>query len=789
MVSIEIDGKEIEAREGAMIIEAADEAGIYIPRFCYHKKLSIAANCRMCLIEVEKVGKPLPACATPVTEGMKVQTKSAKAIEAQKGVMEFLLINHPLDCPICDQGGECELQDIAVGYGNDASEFGELKRVVKDNNLGPLIATDMTRCIHCTRCVRFGDEIAGLRELGATGRGEHTEIGTYVAHTISSELSGNVIDLCPVGALTSKPFRFSARAWEMVQRDSIAPHDCLGSNIAVHVANNKVMRVVPRDNELINETWISDRDRFSYEALNSDERLQQPMIKTKGKWEPAEWDVALNYAVEGIQRMLDGYGVEQVGTQISANATCEELYLMRKICDALGVSNIDHRNRQHNFADQDIEPLYPWLGQTIVDLDNLDSVFLVGSNIRKDQPIAANRLRKAVHHGANVMHLNSVDYDFHFDVSDKIVTNPVNFAKELAAIAKSLAGKSGNNISSDINAEIANVEVNQTHESIADNLLNKDNSTLLIGPQAINHVEFVSIRLLCNLIAELSNSKLGYLPDSGNSTGARLSGCVPHRDLSGEAQAETGLDSLSMFQNSLRTYLIFDLEPEVDSADPGIAKQALNDAEFVVVFSAFDSDGIREYADVILPITPFTETSGTFVNIAAQWQSFSSVVPPLGNSRPGWKVLRVLGNLLGCEGFEYMSSEDVLAELKTVSAERQADNAMPLRGIPNIQTANGEIKRIAEVQMYVGDSLQRRAKALQQTVDAGPVKIRINTELGNKLGLETGDRARANMNGQEVVLPVELDDAVADNSALIYSGCAETAALGTGLDNLNLSRV
>ncbi|MDH5327874.1 MAG: NADH-quinone oxidoreductase subunit NuoG [Gammaproteobacteria bacterium] len=787
MVSIEIDGKEIEAREGAMIIEAADEAGIYIPRFCYHKKLSIAANCRMCLIEVEKVGKPLPACATPVTDGMKVLTRSNKAIEAQKGVMEFLLINHPLDCPICDQGGECELQDIAVGYGNDASEYGEKKRVVKDKNLGPLIATDMTRCIHCTRCVRFGDEIAGLRELGATGRGEHTEIGTYVAQAVTSEISGNVIDLCPVGALTSKPFRFSARAWEMTQRDSIAPHDCLGSNIHVHVSNNKVMRVVPRENESINETWISDRDRFSYEALNSNSRLQKPLIKTKGQWQQTDWDVALNFTIEGVQRMLNGYGGENMGVLTSAVVSTEEMYLLRKLSDSLGINNLDYRIRQQDFSDQNIEPVYPWLGQNIADLENNDSILLIGSNIRKDQPLAAHRLRKAAHKGTKVMFINTVDYDFCLPVCAKLVTNPVAYTAELAAVAKAIAAKSGKSLPEEINKQLTDVEVAQAHEDIAANLVSGSNSSVILGPQTLNHPDLSGIRLMANLIAQLSDSKVGYLPDYGNSSGARLSACVPHRDL--HADSQDGLDALTMFKNPRKAYLLYDVEPEVDSAEPTLAKQALSDAEFVVCFSSFDSPGMREYADVILPIAPFTETSGTYINIEGVWQSVSAVVPTLGDARPGWKVLRVLGNLFGCNGFDFMSTEEVRDELKQIVGERKPDNLMTVRGTPKIQKPNGEIKRISEWQMYVGDSLQRRATALHETMDGGPAKIFINSSLAGELGLQNGDRASATMDGREVVLPVVLTDAVADRCALIHAGCEETAVLSTGLGALTITRV
>ncbi|WP_455212322.1 NADH-quinone oxidoreductase subunit NuoG, partial [Kaarinaea lacus] len=563
MANIEINGKKIKARNGAMIIEAADEAGIFIPRFCYHRKLSIAANCRMCLVEVEKVAKPLPACATPVTDGMKIFTKSTKAIDAQKGVMEFLLINHPLDCPICDQGGECELQDIAMGYGNAFSEFGEKKRVVKDKNLGPLIATDMTRCIHCTRCVRFGEEIAGIRELGATGRGEHMEIGTYVSHTVTSELSGNVIDLCPVGALTSKPFRFSARAWEMVQRDSIAPHDCLGSNIHVHVANNKVMRIVPKDNEAINETWISDRDRFSYEALNSQERLGSPKIKSGTTWKDADWESALQATVDGLKAVFKNRGAAQVGVLASPTATVEELYLTQKLARSLGIDSIDHRIRQMDFSDQDIAPSFPWLGQSIADLERLNSVLLIGSNIRKDQPIAAHRLRKASQNGAKVLCINSVDYDFYFPIAEKLICSPANMLGDLAGVLKAVLKKTGKASPEGLEPLLAPVAVNKTHESIAEQLINGDSSSVLFGPQAINHPQFSALRALAHSIAQFTDSRIGYLPEAGNTSGAWIAGMVPHRAAAGEAVTTVGLTALDMFKNPLKAYILLDLEPEV----------------------------------------------------------------------------------------------------------------------------------------------------------------------------------------------------------------------------------
>jgi NADH-quinone oxidoreductase subunit G len=789
MANIEINGKKIKARDGAMIIEAADEAGIYIPRFCYHRKLSIAANCRMCLVEVEKVAKTLPACATPVTDGMKILTKSPKALSAQKGVMEFLLINHPLDCPICDQGGECELQDLAVGYGSDFSEFSENKRVVKDKNLGSLIATEMTRCIHCTRCVRFGEEIAGIRELGATGRGEHTEIGTYVSKAVSSELSGNVIDLCPVGALTSKPFRFSARAWEMVQRDTIAPHDCLGSNLHVHVRDNKVMRVVPRDNEAINETWISDRDRFSYQAVNSAERLKIPKIRSNGVWKDTDWENALKVTVDGIKSALKNHGAAKIGVLASATATLEELYLTQKLARGLGINNIDHRIRQTDFSDQDIAPVFPWLGQNITNLEQLNSVLLVGSNIRQDQPLAAHRLRKAAQAGANVMCINSVDYDFYLPVAEKLVVSPLNIPAELAAVAKALLQTSQQTAPDGLSELLKSVTFNDKHETIARQLVEGVNSSVLLGPQAITHPQSSTLRALATAIAQMSNSHLGYLTESGNTSGAWLSGVLPHRSVAGEQAPAIGLNALEMFKDSLKAYVLLDLEPDVDSAIPHIAMNALMDAEFVVVLTPFDSSRYQQYADVLLPIGPFTETAGTFINVEGVWQSFTGVVPPLGEARPAWKVLRVLGNLFQCEGFDYVSSEEILTEVREKAATVKPEKATSWRCPASITKAVDKVVRIAEMQMYAWDTLQRRAEALQNTPSAYPPAIRVNEKLAKRLGLADGDRAAATQNGARAVLPVVVDNTVADDSVLIHSGLVESAALNADLEPLIITRI
>jgi len=789
MANIEINGIIINAREGAMVIEAADEAGIYIPRFCYHKQLSIAANCRMCLVEVEKVGKPLPACATPVTDGMKIFTKSPKAIEAQKGVMEFLLINHPLDCPICDQGGECELQDIAVGFGNNLSQYRETKRVVKDKDLGPLIATDMTRCIHCTRCVRFGDEIAGIRELGATGRGEHMEIGTYITNSVTSELSGNVIDLCPVGALTSKPFRFSARSWELVQRDSIAPHDCLGSNINVHIRGNKVIRVVPKENPNINETWLSDRDRFSYEGLNSSERLTQPMIKLEGEWQETDWTTALTRVVDNLNKIIADSGADNVGALASPNSTVEEMYLLQKMLRNLGINNLDHRIRQIDFSDQDAAPDFPYLGQSINELESLDAVLLIGSNIRFDQPLAAHRLRKACLKSATVMCVNPVDYEFYFPVAQKCIVSPDLIPSELANIAKTLLEVSGKSAPDGFQKIVDKFAVNNAHKEIANTLLSAKKTSVLLGPISINHPNFSAIRMLASLIAELSDSKVGYLPDSGNSTGAWMSGMLPHRTSASSPVKQAGLTSGEMFEQKLKAYVLLDVEPDCDCAHPSVSYDALMQAKFVVALTAFMNDTIKEYANVLLPITPFTETSGSFVNIEGVWQSFSGVVPPLGEARPAWKVFRVLGNLFDIDGFNYTSSDDVKNELIEQIGNGTANNLMDWKCPEALDTENTNIVRISETQIYAGDCVQRRSVALQKTKDAHIAEIRINETLAKRIGIKDGEHAIATQNQQQLSLPVVIDNDISENSVLIYAGLQESSVFDSSFSPVTIKRV
>ncbi|MEN9397557.1 MAG: hypothetical protein RLZ81_2087, partial [Pseudomonadota bacterium] len=632
MVEIELDGKKVSVLEGSMVMHAAEAAGTYIPHFCYHKKLSIAANCRMCLVDVEKAPKPMPACATPVTQGMIVRTKSDKALKAQQSVMEFLLINHPLDCPICDQGGECQLQDLAVGYGKSASRYEEEKRVVFHKEVGPLISMqEMSRCIHCTRCVRFGQEIAGQMELGMLQRGEHSEITTFVGQTIDSELSGNMIDICPVGALTSKPFRYSARTWELSRRKSVSPHDSTGANLIVQVKNHKVLRAVPLENDAVNECWIADRDRFSYEALNSDARLTQPMVKQGGQWKPVDWTTALEYVANGLKQIKTQHGAASIGALASATSTSEELFLLGEFMRGLGSQNVDHRLRHSDFRTE--AGAVRWLGLPIAELSTLDRALVIGSFLRKDHPLFAQRLRQASRRGAKVMRIGAQSDDWAMNVAGEIVAAPSDWLSVLIEVAAAVATAKG------VTAPLS-VTPGEQAQAIANALVSGERKAVLLGNAAAAHPQAAELLAIANWIAEQAGARCGYLGDSGNGVGAQLVGAQP---------GQGGLDAAQMLAKSLKAYLLFNTEPVLDAANAAQAAKSLQAAEMVIAFSPFQAN--VEFADVMLPIAPFTETGGSFVNADGRVQSFHGVVRPLGDTRPGWKVLRVLGNLLGLNGF------------------------------------------------------------------------------------------------------------------------------------------
>ena len=778
MVNIEIDGIPLTVDSTKMIIQAADEAGIDIPRFCYHKKLSIAANCRMCLIEVEQSRKALPACATPVAEGMKIFTHSKVAVDAQRGVMEFLLINHPLDCPICDQGGECELQDMSMGYGSGVGRFSESKRVVKDKDIGPLINTDMTRCIHCTRCVRFGQEIAGIAELGATGRGEHMEIGTYIEHSLTSEMSGNIIDLCPVGALTSKPFRYLARAWELTAHPSIAPHDAVGSNIEFHTRRNEVLRVVPRDNDSINETWISDRDRFSYLGLNHEQRATEPMIKQKGEWKTVDWQTALQAAVDGLNAIKTRHGAEQIAGLVSPTATLEESYLFQRLLHGLGTDNIDHRLRQQDFSDQETD--YSHDDWCLANIEQNDEIVLIGCNIRAEQPIIAHRMRQAAMMGTTVTDINFFEADLLMPATPVIV-NAKGLLATLSGIATAVISLASDDDKAwvDLLEDVVPTALDQT---IAMQLSNAIQATLFIGELANNHPQASKIKALADLIARLTKSQMIVLP-TANSSAAKIAGALPYSYSSKHKIESMGLDAQQMLQQCLRSYVLFGVEPELDCADPVAAQQALHDASFVVSMNSYVTDNLLAYADVILPIASFAETSGTFISADSQWQSFTGAITAQGDSRPGWKVLRVLGNLAKVDGFDYVSSQDIRDEVR--DQLNLIPSATKQTHLPDELNSNVELMAISEVPMYQIDSVVRRSKALQQTPENKKAAIaRMNSAEAAKHAIDQADNIVVNQGDNTVTMAFEIDNSIADGCIYLAAGIQETAALGAAFSNV-----
>ena len=699
MVEIELDGKKVEVLEGSMVMHAAEKAGTYIPHFCYHKKLSIAANCRMCLVDIEKAPKAMPACATPVTQGMVVRTKSDKAVKAQQSVMEFLLINHPLDCPICDQGGECQLQDLAVGYGDSSSRYQEEKRVVAIKDVGPLISMrEMSRCIHCTRCVRFGQEVAGVMELGMSHRGEHSEIETFVGETVDSELSGNMIDICPVGALTSKPFRYSARTWELSRRKSISPHDSTGANLVVQVKNNQVMRVVPLENEAVNECWIADRDRFSYEALNGPERLTAPMIKQGGQWNTVDWQTAMEYVATGLKSIIADNGARSVGALLSPHSTLEELHLATQLMRALGSDNIDHRLRHAEFS---TAPGVRYLGMPIADLSRLDRALVVGSNLRKDHPLFAQRIRQSVRNGCQLNAIVDASPQWAMPVANAYVASPTDWVAHLSNVAFALANESG------VACPFGGAPDMQA-KAIALSLRGGHTKAVLLGNAAAHHPRASALLAVANWIAEQTGAAVGYLSEAANTVGAQLVGALPQTD---------GTHAAAMLAGGLKAVFLMQVEPGQDTAGGASASAQIAKAQMVVSLSPFKAN--LDCADVLLPIAPFTETPGTFVNAEGRIQSFHAVVRPLGDTRPAWKVWRVLGNMLGLSGFEFDSAQDVLKSIfpaggipATVDASR-LNNTAPAH--PDFSTST-VAPCVAPI--YGLDALVRRASSLQMTADA-----------------------------------------------------------------------
>jgi NADH-quinone oxidoreductase subunit G len=764
MVEIEINGVKVEVPPGSMVMDAANKLGTYIPHFCYHKKLSIAANCRMCLVEVEKAPKPLPACATPVSAGMIVRSHSEKAVQAQKSVMEFLLINHPLDCPICDQGGECQLQDLAVGYGGSASRYAEEKRVVKPKDAGPLVSMEeMARCIQCTRCVRFGQEVAGVMELGMIGRGEHSEITSFVGKTVDSEVSGNMIDLCPVGALTSKPFRYSARTWELSRRKSVSPHDSLGSNLIVQVKGGKVMRVLPLENEAINECWISDKDRFSYEALDNAERLTAPMIKQGGQWQETDWQTALEYVAHGLRNIKHEHGADNIAAVATPHSTTEELYLLGKAMRGLGSENVEFRLRQTDFGlDGQVTP---WLGMPISELSTLKRAFVIGSFLRKDHPLVATRLRAAVKSGAKLSLLHAADDENLIQTANKIIAAPSDWLAALSQVVVAVAANKG--IAAPAGFE--NIEASDAANKIAASLNRGEQelpSAILLGNAVAQHPQASALHAAAQWIAEQTGAKFGYLTEAANTVGGYLAGAA-------------ATSAAPVFSVPKKAYVLLNAEPELDAHNPQQARAALDAAEMVVVMSAFKHG--FEYADVLLPVTPFSETSGTFVNCEGRAQSFNGTVKPLGDSRPAWKVLRVLGNLLGVAGFDYETSEAVRDELfgkGVTDLSAKLNNLGPTSISAARFGSSGALERVTDVPIYFADAISRRSEPLLRTADGQAPLAHLPSALAASLGVNAGDLVKVSQGAGSAILVAGIDARLPANAIRVAAAHPSTAMLG-----------
>ena len=784
-ITIEIDGKQVCVEPGSMIIEAADQENIYIPRFCYHHKLSIAANCRMCLVEVEKAPKPLPACATPVSEGMKIWTGSKTAKQAQKAVMEFLLINHPLDCPICDQGGECELQDTALGYGKDIARFEEGKRVVTDKNLGPLISTDLTRCIICTRCVRFGTEIAGRTELGALGRGEFSKIRTFVEAEMDSEISGNVIDLCPVGALTSKPFRFRARAWELKQYDNISTFDSWGTNLHYHVRGSEILRCVPKENESINEVWLSDRDRFGYEGFYSSDRLTNPLVKNGSVWQETTWDNALKICSDKIITAKSQNGANSIGALANANSTTEEMYLLQKIMRELGTNNVDHRLKQQDFSMQDRWPEYPNIRMDIADIEELDNVVIVGSNLNKFLPLAAVRLRKLHANDGTICTINPAVFDSSFTVKQNLLVRKGNFVDAVLDFAYAL----GKTIK---NKELQFLGAKNTKCKVAQDLAADFNAAsskaILVGDMVLMHPQADTILAILSSIANICGAKLALLNMEANTAGAWIAGCIPHRGANSSNIGTPGLHALDMLKAELSVYTLLNVEPRQDIFESTQAKKALMNADFVLALSQYRDDMIEQVADVILPISVHPENEGSSVNVTGNVQKFPLTVAPRGESKPAWKVLRVLANHLKLEGFNYKDILELQKEVYGQDIAKYPEGAWSLNMIPSWELS--DIVLIHSAGLYSTHATIRRASSLQETIAAkSSCQLQLSPHAISSIGENNGNIAIVFADGKQIQVEFTLNESLDDGTAIINSGTELAAALGKPYSSISIKEV
>jgi NADH-quinone oxidoreductase subunit G len=777
MVSIEVNGVALEAPKGSMIIEATDKAGIEIPRFCYHPKLSISANCRMCLVDVEKMPKPVPACATPVMDGMKVYTDSRRAVDAQHGVMEFLLINHPLDCPICDQGGECELQDQAMGYGRSVSRFTERKRVVKDKNVGPLVQTEMTRCIHCTRCVRFLEEIAGTTEMGGSGRGDRLEIGTCVENSINSELSGNIIDICPVGALTNKPFRFAARAWELVAKPSVAAHDGVGSSLYHHVRRGEILRSVPRESEARNETWLSDRDRYSHLGLYSDDRVSEPQVKEDGEWKTVSWNEAAETVTSLLKTGIENNGPEQTGFLLSPSATVEEYFLAQRLARGLGSSNIDHRLREQDFSDDAARFAAAPFEKKIAEIEDCDAVLLTGCNPREEAPIIGHRVRKAWRGGASISAINPLDWNFTFETCHDAIVAPQFLAAELAALAAAVEKASSTAAPEYLRAALDKAGHSDKHNALASRLIEAENGVVLLGQFALSHPEASLLRALARYVASATGSAFNVLASGANSAGAWLAGAVPHKGPGG-ADSGNGMNAAQMLADPRRNYLLWGVEPVFDIDDPAGATRALRQADKVVAVTSHASDSLRDVADVILPLAPLAESEGSLVNFDGDCISFKAAARVLGEARPGWKILRLIGSQLGLDGFGQYSVEEVLEELNTEVGQAQGALHEPV--LTDRECKEG-LYRIGELPMYSIDPLCRRSIPLQQTAQAQNLFLGLNPVDASGLGIGEGARAKVLQGDGQAEFEVKISDRVPPGGVWLRSATGAVQELGSAV--------
>ena len=761
-ITLYIDDQRVECKPGTTIIEAADHIGIYIPRFCYHEKLSVVASCRMCLVEVENAPKTLPACATPVANDMHVYTRSKKARQSQKAVMEFLLINHPLDCPICDQGGECELQDIAMGYGEGVSKFTKNKRVVYDENLGPLIETDMTRCIHCTRCVRFGTEIAGIEELGALERGNHMSIGTYLKRGLKSELSGNVIDICPVGALTSKPYRYQGRSWGFSQHNSISPHDCVGSNTYIHSINTgnhmDIMRVVPRKNDAVNEIWLSDRDRFAYEGIQHDKRLTKPMVKQNGTWKTVSWAHIVSYVADCLKQVSENKGGDKIAALAHPSSTCEEFYLLQKLMRQLGSHNLDYRLKESDFSDQDKMNYAQYFSGSFSDIENTKCITLIGADTRIDQPMLNHRIRKAALSGGDCIRIDSHMTEMNFKTTLEFLTPHQEWISNIAQLLHAVLKIKKQPVPEIIQSYKPSDDIT----NLAKCLCRHKSGLIFVGKNVINHPNASQLRGFISTIARETNHTICYLSEGANALGGATMGMLPH------ISSKVGLDKARMFTKPMSLFWLHQLDPEHDLSNYSEVKETLKKS-FVIACNQYDSDELRSYADIIIPTCTFAEMSGTFINMLGQQQRFNAAMPPLGDSKAGWKVIAAIAQTLQLDSFNYPHSQAVVDEFNQTSFDFEPK---PMSLPKTIEANNSHDVWIEFHHPFNIDAITRHANALQAVADDENSAVRINEELAKQFKLAENGPVTLKYGSKKIAAHVVIDEFVADNTFVVGKNIA-----------------